>query len=265
MKYKLIVMDVDNTLLCTDKSVSKKNLEAIKKCMDKGVMVSLASGRPALDVLYYAKQIGIEDNYHVSDNGAGIFRGNDRKIIKEFNRDFYIDLIDKLKSNNIECGVFSSENFDFVYEEGDDIIAKGIKIYFPVTKSRIGNIRDIKGVYKVSTYFHNDEEYEFVKGLEKEGEMQGVVPDPNFFDMMPYNVTKIEGTRAIAEKLGISMDEVIVMGDQGNDYTNVKYAGLGVAVANATDDLKEVADVVLEQSCDEDAVAYVIDKYILGE
>ena len=95
--------------------------------------------------------------------------------------------------------------------------------------------------------------------------MEGVVPDPNFFDMMPYNVTKIEGTRAIAEKLGISMDEVIVMGDQGNDYTNVKYAGLGVAVANATDDLKEVADVVLKQSCDEDAVAYVIDKYILGE
>ena len=61
------------------------------------------------------------------------------------------------------------------------------------------------------------------------------------------------------------MDEVIVMGDQENDYTNIKGAGLGIAVSNATDDVKEIADVVLEQSCNDDAVAYVIDKYILGE
>ncbi len=265
MKYKLIVMDVDNTLLCTDKSVSEKNLQAIQRCKEKGVMVSLASGRPALDVLYYAKQIGIEDNYHVSDNGAGIFKGSQRKIIKEFDRDFYLDLVDKLTSNNIECGVFSSENFEFVYEEGSDVIAEGIKIYFPVTKSRVGDVKDIHGVYKISTYFHDDKEFEFVKSLEKEGYMEGVIPDPYFFDMMPYGVTKIYGTQAIAEKLGISMDEVIVMGDQDNDYTNIQGAGLGIAVANATDEVKSIADVVLEQSCDEDAVAYVIDKYILGE
>ena len=265
MNYKLIVMDVDNTLLSTHKTISKKNMEAIKKCMDKGVMVSLASGRPALDVLYYAKQIGLEDSYHVSDNGAGIFKGEDRKIIKNFNEEYYHYMIEQIKQHNIECGVFSSENLDFVYEDGNDTIAKGIKIYFPVTKIKTGDISNIKGVYKISAYFHNDEEYQFLKGLEKEGEMEGVVPDPNFFDMMPYNVTKIYGTKAIAKKLGITMDEVIVMGDQGNDYTNVKGAGLGVAVANATDDLKEVADVVLKQSCDEDAVSYVIEKYILGE
>ena len=265
MKYKLIVMDVDNTLLCTDKSVSKKNLEAIKKCKDKGIMVSLASGRPALDVLHYAKMIGIEDNYHISDNGAGIFKGNDRKIIKTFNHDFYIDLVDKLRAKGIECGVFSSENLDFVYENGSESIGKSIEIYFPVTKTKLGNIKDIKGVYKISTYFKDDKEYEFVKGPEKENEMSGVIPDPNYFDMMPYEITKIKGTEAIAKELGISMDEVIVMGDQENDYTNIKGAGLGIAVANATDDVKEIADVVLEQSCDEDAVAYVVDKYILGE
>ena len=265
MKYKLIVMDVDNTLLCTDKSVSEKNVEAIRKCKDRGVMVSLASGRPALDVLHYAKMIGIEDNYHISDNGAGIFKGNDRKIIKTFNRDFYLDLVDKLKEKGIECGVFSSEDLDFIYEEGSDDIAKSIDIYFPVTKARIGDIKDIEGVYKISTYFNDDEEYEFVKGLEKENEMSGVIPDPHFFDMMPYEVTKIKGTEEIAKELGISMDEVIVMGDQENDYTNIKGAGLGIAVANATNDVKEIADVVLEQSCNDDAVAYVIDKYILGE
>lgn len=265
MKYKLLVMDVDNTLLRTDKSVSEKNIEAIKKCRDKGVMVSLASGRPALDVLHYAEMIGIGDNYHVSDNGAGIFKGRKRKIIKKFNENFYLDLVDKLRSHNIECGVFSGDDSDFVYEQGSETIAKGIDIYFPVTKSRVGDIKQIKNVYKISSYFKNDEEFAFVKSLEKENEMSGVIPDPNFFDMMPYNVTKIVGTEEIAKELGISMDEVIVMGDQDNDFTNIKCAGLGIAVANATDEIKDIADVVLEQSCDDDAVMYVINKYILGE
>ena len=128
MKYKLIVMDVDNTLLCTDKSVSKKNLEAIKKCKDKGIMVSLASGRPALDVLHYAKMIGIEDNYHISDNGAGIFKGNDRKIIKTFNHDFY------------RC----------VYETGV-IIASGIGGIETIENAQMN--MEKRGPSKVSPYF----------------------------------------------------------------------------------------------------------------
>jgi len=265
MKYKLLVMDVDNTLLCTDKSVSEKNVEAIQKCKEKGVMVSLASGRPALDVLHYANMIGIGDNYHVSDNGAGIFKGKDRKIIKKFNQDFYMDLVDNLRKNNIECGVFSSDNLEFIYEKGSDDIAKSIEIYFPVTKARQGDIKKVTGAYKISSYFKDDREFEIVKGMEKENEMSGVIPDPNFFDMMPYNVTKIIGTMEIAKEMGISMDEVIAVGDQDNDYTNIKGAGLGIAVANATDEIKEVADVVLDRSCNEDAIAYVIDKYILGE
>ncbi|MCQ4795704.1 HAD hydrolase family protein, partial [Anaerofustis stercorihominis] len=75
------------------------------------------------------------------------------------------------------------------------------------------NIKDIKGVYKISTYFKDDKEYELVKRLEKENEMSGVIPDPKYFDMMQYEITKIKGTEAIAKELGISMDEVIVMGD----------------------------------------------------
>ena len=98
MKYKLLIMDVDNTLLCTDKSLSEKNREAILSLRDSDVMVSLASGRPAIDIYSFAQQVGIEDNWGVSDNGAGIFHGRERSIIKFFNRDYF----DYLTNNNMK-------------------------------------------------------------------------------------------------------------------------------------------------------------------
>lgn len=264
MKYKLLVLDLDNTLLCTDKSISKKNQEAIDKCIENGVMVSLASGRPAADVFWYAKKMGLEESYHVCDNGAGFFRGEDRKITKVFTQDFYSSLIDKLLGSGYECGVFLRDNPDFVYDENCSILTKDMAKYFPVTKVRTGDLKKQKNVYKVCTYFKDDNEFKFVKSLEQEGEMEGVVPDPNLFDMMPYGVTKIEGTKNIANKIGINMDEVIVMGDQHNDLTNIIGAGLGVVVSNAVEELKENADVVLKRSCDEDAVWYTCEKYIFN-
>lgn len=258
-------MDVDNTLLCTDKSLSAKNREAILKLKDTDVMVSLASGRPAVDIYSFAKMVGIEENWGVSDNGAGIFRGKDRSIIKFFNRDYFDYLIDELERNGIERGVFSGGDPDFIYTEDSPLLGREMLKYLPETKEKIGDIRDVEKPYKVCAWFKNDRERDIIQSLEKEGEMSGVVPDPGLFDLMPWNVTKIIGTREVAKRMGITMDEVIAVGDQQNDQTMIEGAGLGIAVANAVDVVKDSADVVLRQSCDDDAIAYVIEKYILGD
>lgn len=265
MKYRLLIMDVDNTLLCTDKSLSEKNRKAILSLKDSDVMVSLASGRPSIDIYSFAQMVGIEENWGVSDNGAGVFHGKDRAIIKFFNRDYFDYLIDELERNGIERGVFSGGTPDFIYTEDSPLLGREMLKYLPVTKERIGDIRDVEKPYKVCAWFKNDRERKIIESLQVEGEMSGVVPDPGLYDLMPYNVTKIIGTRELVKRLGITMDEVIAVGDQQNDQTMIEGAGLGIAVANAVDVVKEAADVVLKQSCNDDAIAYVIEKYILED
>lgn len=265
MKYKMLMMDVDNTLLSTDKTVSEKNQEAIDRCIENGIVVSLASGRPAADIMIFAEGIGVHENYSSSDNGAGIFINDKSRIIRHFDRDYYNRLCDFMDEHDIEYGSFDAKNRKCIYPERCTIIPETIQIYFPVTRAVAGEPRDIEDPYKISAWFRNDEELELLRTLEKEGQMSAVIPDPHWFDMMPYGVTKVVATEEIAKIYGFSMDEIIVMGDQQNDETNIKGAGLGVAVANAVPESKAAADVVLEQTCDDDAVAYVVDKYIFGE
>ena len=265
MKYKMLIMDVDNTLLSTDKTVSEKNQKAIDRCIENGIVVSLASGRPAADVMIFAEGIGVHENYSSSDNGAGIFKGEESWIIRNFDKDYYDHLCDFMDEHGIEYASFDAKNKQCICPERCEIIPETIQIYFPVTKVVKGDPKAIEKPYKISAWFRDDEELELLRTLEGEGKMNGVIPDPHWFDMMPYGLTKVVATEEIAKRYGFSMDEIIAMGDQQNDETNIRGAGLGVAVANAVPESKAAADVVLEQSCDDDAVAYVVNKYIFGE
>lgn len=263
MKYKLFVIDIDNTLLDFNKQASKKNLESINEGLEAGINVSLASGRPAIDVLYHAKMIGLENSYHVSDNGAGFFKGDNITIPKIIDNEYYKYIISSLLDNGFECGVYSSSTKDFVYDKNAKHIKQVLNEYFPVTKFRVDNIRNKENIHKISVLYNNDNELNFLKSLEKKDVMNGVIPARNIFEMIPYGVTKIDGTKNIAKKLNIDLREVVTIGDEENDISNVKYAGLGIAVNNAINELKEVADVVLDYSCNEDAIYHAVHKYIL--
>lgn len=81
----------------------------------------------------------------------------------------------------------------------------------------------------------------------------------------PKGVHKANGLMKLIEYLGIDRSEVMACGDEGNDLSMVEWAGLGVAMANATDELKSVAKVILPKSNDEDGIAWAVEKYVLNE
>ena len=84
-----------------------------------------------------------------------------------------------------------------------------------------------------------------------------------FIDLSPRGISKWTGAIRLAKEMGISTKEIIAVGDQENDMQIVANVGLGVAMKNAVDSLKKVADVVLPYTNDEDGVAYLIEKYML--
>ena len=86
---------------------------------------------------------------------------------------------------------------------------------------------------------------------------------PYFLEFLNLNSNKGIGVKALAEHLSIPMEQVICMGDAGNDYHMIKYAGLGVAMGNATDDIKAIADHITASN-DEHGVAKAIQKFVLN-
>ena len=87
--------------------------------------------------------------------------------------------------------------------------------------------------------------------------------EPFYIELMPLGIDKAVSLGRLSAMVGLGRENVIACGDGFNDISMVEYAGLGVAMANAQDELKEVADYVT-YSNDEDGVAYIIEKYILG-
>ena len=88
--------------------------------------------------------------------------------------------------------------------------------------------------------------------------------EPYFLELVPKGIDKAQSLSVLLEELGMSRDEMIAIGDGYNDLSMIKFAGLGVAMANAQDIVKENADYIT-LSNDEDGVAAVVEKFILNK
>ncbi len=261
--YKLLILDLDNTLLSSDKSISKLNREAIARAKENGVMVSLATGRCPIDIYHLISTLELEDNLHIGNNGISIFKMNVfSEDVKVFERDYYLYILSELEKNNIPYGVFVEKGFVF---EKRDIIEEKISKYMKLTPAILGDTKSLVNPYKVCAYFKDDEQLKYLRSLEKEGQMSGVIPDANILDMMPYGITKYSGALEIAKRLNISRENIIAVGDQENDMELIKGVGLGIAVKNAIPEVKKVADVTLDKTNNEDAIYHVINRYILSD
>ncbi|MCY6958914.1 sugar-phosphatase [Clostridium brassicae] len=267
--YKLIALDMDGTLLRNDKTISEENLNAIKKAKDKGVKVVLSTGRPKKGIEKYLKKLDLLSNedYCVTYNGSLVVNtGTDKvlysKILTHNDIHYLYDLSKKLDVN-IHALTYNScispklskyteveisiNGIDF--EEIDfynlDPSAQIVKVMFVDEPDKLSKVIDNlpKEVY---------EKYTIVKSA------------PYFLEFLDKEVNKGAGVKILAESLGINQNEVICIGDAGNDIHMIKYAGLGVAMGNAFPETKKSANYIT-CSNEENGVAHVIDKFILND
>lgn len=267
--YKLIALDMDGTLLTTEKKISEKTKVAIKAAEAKGVKIVLASGRPLLGINRSLEELELlkDDDYVLSFNGGLVqntktgeivskvsLKGSDLKYIYEISRNLNINI----HAFSAKDGLITPKNSQYTEHEAE---INGIDINIK-DFNEIEDEEDIIKVMMIDPQEILDPAIEKLPGeiYEKYSVFKS---SPFFLEFTHKEVDKGLGLKKLGEYLGIKKEEIIACGDAGNDLSMVKYAGLGVAMDNAVPEVKAAANFITGSN-DEDGIAMVIEKFILN-
>lgn len=269
MKYKLLVLDIDGTLTNSQKQITAKTKKALMKAQAKGVKLVIASGRPTCGVTPFAEELKLSKygGYILSFNGAKIINCETNEVLydKSIPQEMLSYIYDLSKENKVN--LLTYEGNTVITEEPND---QYIEIESRINKMEIKKVNSFKDYVQfpvTKCLMVADGDYLSTvetKVREKLGDKLNVFrSEPFFLEIMPKNIDKAYSLRQLLEKLGLTKDEMIACGDGFNDKSMIDYAGLGVAMENAQDAVKEVANYIT-LSNDNDGIASVVEEFILA-
>ena len=264
---RVIVMDVDGTLNTNKRTISKKTKDALMKCQERGIILVLASGRPTNGLIEVAHELEM-DKYNgllVSYNGSKVTNYATKEVL--FNETLEIEeakkVLNHIKKFNItpmiDDGVnmyvedlngpyvdYESKGGNFILKKVDDL--ENFIDFRPNKILTSGEPEYLNEIYhEMKEPFINDLNCVFTATV--------------YVEYTANGIDKAKALDSVLKPLEYKRDEIIAFGDSHNDASMLAYAGLGVAMENAVDDLKEVADFVT-LSNEDDGIAYALNKYI---
>ncbi|WP_204121537.1 MULTISPECIES: sugar-phosphatase [Levilactobacillus] len=268
MTIKLIAIDIDGTLLNEKNELAQETIDAVQAAKAQGIKVVLCTGRPLTGVQPYLDAMGIsgDDQYAITFNGS-VAQTISGKVLTNHSLtyDDYIDLESlsrKLQSH------FQIETPDYIYTANKNISAYTIaESYLVRMLIRYREVSETPRDLTISKAMFVDDPavIDRVKANMPQSfkERFSVVQSaPYFIEVMNNHASKGGTLGELVTQLGLTADDVMTLGDQGNDLTMIKYAGLGVAMGNAIDEVKEAAQAVTLTNA-ENGVAAAIRKYAL--
>ena len=271
MKYKLLVLDVDGTLLNDEREISKRTLAALLKVQQMGVRIVLASGRPTYGLMPLAKtlELGNYGGFVLSYNGCQIIKAQNGEILFErrINPEMLPYLEKKARKNGF--AIFTYHDDTLITDSPDNEYIKN--------EALLNNLKIIKeDEFSTAIDFApckcmlvSDKEKALI-GLEQHwekrlaGTLDAFRSEPYFLEVVPCGVNKANTLGALLEHLGVTREEVIAVGDGVCDVTMLQLAGVGVAMGHSQDSVKVCADYVTASN-EEDGVALAVEKLILAE
>lgn len=261
----MLVLDMDDTLLTDDHTISNENKEMLSKAQELGIYVILASGRPTPAMISYAKELQLDNSYMISYNGAVITDLKEGKVI--FEQTLTQEQIHDLYDYSLK-----SKTHIITYLDGK-IVSETDSEYIEIEK----NITGLEHNKVLS--FKDEVRSAAVKCilLEEPGYLKQVEEDlkiamphlsvsmskPFFLEVAQNGIDKGASIKILAEKLNILQSEIIAVGNAGNDLTMIEYAGLGVWVDNVTPELRDKGDVIVASN-NNHGVAEVVRRFILN-
>jgi Cof subfamily protein (haloacid dehalogenase superfamily) len=268
--YKLLVVDIDGTLLDKYGNISTVDTEALSKVVNSGIRVSLSTGRVVQASLQFIKQLSL-DGYHMFFDGALVYspEKDEEVYINPINNEIVGQMVDFAHLNGINLELFSKAHF---FTERETWVTDIRRKFFGLEPTildlaKLGqNERIIKGGVVVSSIEEkakaNDFRLHFKNHLNFFLTRTPAYPDIDFYNVVAPDVSKGKALEALASFLGISLTEVMAIGDGINDIPLLSSVGLAVAMDNASDELKAVADHVT-LDVDHHGVAAAINKFLL--
>ena len=271
MKYKLLVLDVDGTLLNDEREISKRTLAALLKVQQMGVRIVLASGRPTYGLMPLAKtlELGNYGGFVLSYNGCQIIKAQNGEILFErrINPEMLPYLEKKARKNGF--AIFTYHDDTLITDSPDNEYIKNEALLNNLKIIREDEFSNALDFAPCKCMLVSDKEKALI-GLEQHwekrlaGTLDAFRSEPYFLEVVPCGVNKANTLGALLEHLGVTREEVIAVGDGVYDVTMLQLAGMGVAMGHSQDSVKVCADYVTTSN-EEDGVALAVEKLILAE
>lgn len=268
MRYRVLVTDVDGTLLPRDRRIPPSVREAIRRAKDRGVRVSLATGRMWRSVRPYVEAVEA-DSPVVLYNGAAVYdfvadrvlelHTLDREglrtalqVLREFpdvrphlfaDERVYVDHQDASSRAYLERDGIVAEEVGDLVEFVDVLPEDPVKVLVVGDPARLAALED--------------------RLAEQAPGIRRVFSERDFLELLPPGVSKGSALRTVCAALGVRPEEVVAVGDNPNDLEMLQAAGLGVAVAGAHPAVLAAADYVTQRGAGE-AIVEVVDRFFVG-
>ena len=269
MKYKILVLDLDGTLTNAKKEITPHTRDTLIKAQEQGLKIVLASGRPTYGIVPLADELRLGDyeGYILSYNGGQIIDWKTKEMMYEnvLNPQIYPYLYECARKNGFTILSYKdeyivSEDAGNPYVQHEAFLNRMSSITvpcfldvinFPVAKCLIvGNPEPLAVL-------------EQEMKVELEGKLNVFRSEPFFLELVPNGIDKARSLAVLLDELKMKPEEMIAVGDGFNDLSMIKFAGLGVAMSNAQEVVRQEADYIT-LSNEEDGVAAVVDKFFFN-
>ena len=268
MNQKILILDIDGTLVNDRKEITQQTKMKLLEMQEAGHILMLATGRPTPGAIRFVKEIRMDDfgGYLLSFNGGKIINCKTKEIL--YQKVLPKDVIPKLFyfAKKHHCGIISYEN---------EIVISGNGIDKYIEWEAALNHLPIKEVDHFVDYITFDvnkclmtappkDAERYLKMLQEEfrNTLSIYRSEPYFMEIMPKNIDKAASIDRLLSIIGLKKEDAVCCGDGYNDISMIAYAGIGVAMKNARNEVKAAADFVTGSN-EEDGLVQVIDTFIL--
>ncbi len=271
MRYKMLVLDIDGTLLNHENIVTARMKATLIKVQQMGITIVLASGRPTYGVLPLAEELELDKNggYILSYNGGQILNVQTKELL--FEKRVKQEMIPYLERKATKSGfsIFTyGEDFIYTNDAANEHIIREAELNGMRLKE-VGNFSEsiIFSPYKCMIVSDNEIELTTLESHWKKrlaGELDVFRSEDYFLEVVPPFIDKANTLSLLLEKLKISSENVMAIGDGICDVSMIQLAAMGVAMGNARESVKACADYVTLTN-KEDGAAIAIEKLIISE
>lgn len=271
MKYELIALDMDGTLLNKDLKIDQETIEAIHQATSHGKCVTIATGRTLTELKEYMQDLK-DVRYFIVESGAAIYDRKTNSLL--FQKVFQSDEVESLYQ-----AFLKHDTMIFVCKDGYSYILKelaqkcgqyGLACYKEEFSLRDEYIEDLQEflmkyrdkIEKISFHCRNYDEVLSLEETLKDVDVTKIEVYEDSLEVSPKGVHKGLGLLALCNHLHLDVNQTIAVGDSDNDIEILKVAGLPIAMANGNQHVKELAQVIVSDH-NHQGVKEAIEKYLL--
>lgn len=265
MNFKLAAIDIDGTLLDDNYLLSNETKEAVHEAKKAGIEIVLCSGRAPKSVLPIMEELEI-DGFLITHNGAVTTHSETKAIINEkgFFMDSLYNVVDYCKKTGIHTDFCTA--FDMYTEKIDSEELRALYNKYRMVPKIVDDVRHVKDkLVKFTLFSTSDIITSAQEDLQKMHlSLQTIRSGPTFIDILHRHASKGMALKNLAHLLGVPIDKTIAIGNYYNDIDMISIAGMGIAVANAPEEVQKQADLVVSSN-NENGVAQALQQLILNQ